>query len=88
MAAKAGKPPTHTLSFLNKDTQEKGKIGVGWHNPNGSISIKLNPMVVLQQPAEVILTLFPVSEYDKKSQRQMSIPDDYYDAECNEDAPF
>jgi hypothetical protein len=52
------KKPTHELKFLNKVTNEKGKLGVGWENENGSISISLNPMVVLTQSNDLVLTLF------------------------------
>lgn len=55
---KTRKQPTHRLKFLDKRTEEKGQIGAGWENADGSISIALNPMVTLRQDKEVVLTLF------------------------------
>lgn len=56
---KAGGKPTHRLRFLNKQTEERGTIGAGWQNADGSITIVLDPMVVVRQEAAVLLTLFP-----------------------------
>lgn len=53
--------PDYQLSYLNKTTEEKGVIGCGWQNDNGSISVKLNPLVVMQAGPSVVFTLFPVA---------------------------
>lgn len=58
-----GNKPDYNLSGLNKGTDVKGKIGVGWDKPDGSISIKLNPFVVLDgSNPDLVLTLFPYRE--------------------------
>jgi hypothetical protein len=54
-----GRSPDLELKFLNKGTGEKGKIGVGWVNTDGSISIVLNKKVVLTENPEEVLMLFP-----------------------------
>ncbi len=42
-----GKKPTHHVSVLNKSTDRWYKVGVGWINDKGTISIKLEPYVDL-----------------------------------------
>lgn len=54
-----GNVPTHRLRVLNKETDERGEVGAGWLNGDGSITIKLNMCVVLSQSQDVVLTLFP-----------------------------
>lgn len=58
--------PNYNLAYLNKKTDERGKVGVGWANPNGSITVKLNPCVVLSAVdlRECVLTLFPNDRRD------------------------
>ena len=51
--------PTHRLKFLNKRTEETGEIGAAWLNEDGSLSLVLNPMVVLRQSPDLVITLFP-----------------------------
>ncbi len=44
----AGKKPDYSLSAMDKDTDRlKGTVGVAWINDDGSISIRLNPFVIL-----------------------------------------
>lgn len=44
----AGKKPDYTLSAMDKDTERlKGNVGIAWINEDGTISIRLNPFVVL-----------------------------------------
>ena len=68
--------PDYDLSYLNKSTNEKGRIGVGWENDNGSISVKLNVLVRLESDPDMVLTLFP------RNKRQEPIDD------CEHEAPF
>ena len=51
--------PDYRLKVLNKDTEERGEIGAGWKNDDGSISIVLNPCINLQASKNIVLTLFP-----------------------------
>lgn len=56
--------PDFILKALDKATgQKSGKIGAGWQNENGSISLKVDMCVVLTSNPNLILTLFP---FDKK----------------------
>jgi len=42
-----GNTPDYRLKMFNKMTDEKGEVGAGWLNEDGSISIRLNPCVQL-----------------------------------------
>ena len=53
-----GRSPDYNLSFLDKGTDQRGRVGAGWRNDDGSISIKLNVKVVLAESPDLILTLF------------------------------
>ena len=39
-----------------------GEVGVGWSNPDGSISIRLQPFVVLSAMSDLVITAFPVDQ--------------------------
>lgn len=52
--------PTHRLRVLDKETNQKGTAGAGWLNKDGSISIVLDPCVVLSGDRKnIVITLFP-----------------------------
>jgi hypothetical protein len=51
--------PDYNLTFLNKRTDERGKIGVAWVNADGHINIQLNLKIVLAQCADETIALFP-----------------------------
>lgn len=55
----AGNKPDFKLHALNKTTQEKNRVGAGWSNPDGSISIRLEAFIVLAPSPDLVLTLFP-----------------------------
>lgn len=57
--------PTHHLKVLDKTTDERAKIGAGWLNADGSISVVLNPCVVIQNDKNLVYTLFPVTKSTK-----------------------
>jgi len=54
--------PDYVLKVLNKETDRKGEVGAAWKNNNGSISVRLNPCVILTSDAAHVYTLFPYSE--------------------------
>lgn len=54
-----GRAPDMILRALNKATEETDKVGAAWVNSNGTVSIRLDPFVVLQSRPELVLTLFP-----------------------------
>lgn len=58
--------PTHILSVKQRKGEGRGKIGVGWLNEDGSMSVSLNPCVVLSSNDDVIITLFPVDQEQPK----------------------
>lgn len=57
--------PDFYVRAKHKKSGEQSLIGAAWQNPNGSISIKIDPFVVLQGGADLLLTLFP---RDKKQE--------------------
>lgn len=52
--------PDFWLKALDKTTNEKAKVGAGWKNPDGSISIDLNAFVTLNARPDLVLTLFSI----------------------------
>lgn len=54
--------PDFWFKAMNKNTNQKAKVGAAWQNQDGSISIDLNPFVVLSAPVatDLVLTLFPI----------------------------
>lgn len=58
-----GQMPDWKLKVLNKTTGKYGAVGVGRNCDNGSISISLNPCVVLDASDDhIVITLFPVDD--------------------------
>lgn len=51
--------PDFKLSALNKTNEHKGKVGAAWKNPDGTISIALDPFVALSANDNLLITLFP-----------------------------
>ncbi len=58
--------PTHRFKVLDKVTGAKHEVGAGWINADGSISIRLNPCVVIHANPDQVLTLFPCDRPKKK----------------------
>lgn len=57
----AGRKPDFWLKAMDKTTNAKsGKIGAGWKNKDGSVSIDLEAFVVLHGSKSLVLTLFPI----------------------------
>jgi len=55
-----GRKPEYRLKALNKATDEKNRnVGAAWVNDDGSISIDVEPFVVLYGGKDLVLTLFP-----------------------------
>lgn len=55
------KLPDFRLKIMNKKRNTQNKdAGAGWVNPNGSVSIVINPGVILNDNPEHIITLFPI----------------------------
>lgn len=53
--------PDYDVSVVRKGTEYKGRVGAGWKNDKGQITIKLAPFVVLEAKDDLQITLFPVS---------------------------
>ena len=55
-----GKKPTYRLSIKKREPEKgQGVIGAGWLDEDGTISIVLNPCVVLTSESNVTIKLFP-----------------------------
>lgn len=54
--------PDYRLKAFDKTTERAAEVGAAWKNDTGSISIVLNPCVVLTADSPYALTLFPVEE--------------------------
>lgn len=52
--------PDFWLKAMDKDTNEKRKIGAGWRNQDGSISIDIDAFTILTSKPTLVLTLFPI----------------------------
>lgn len=55
--------PTHRLKILDKGNDNRGVVGAGWENEDGSITIVLELAIVLdyENLQDKILTLFPIN---------------------------
>ena len=57
-----GRRPDYEIKVLDKDSQERMKVGAAWLKEDGSIYIKLERFVVLQGGGQFAITAFPVDE--------------------------
>lgn len=63
----------------------KGPIGAGWKNPDGSISVRLNPFIVVDHQA--MIRLWPASaKPETKAQQARRVTGG--DLDSHSDAPF
>lgn len=51
--------PDYDVKAMRKDTEQKARVGAAWKNEDGSISIVLDPFVVLEGHTQLIITCFP-----------------------------
>jgi hypothetical protein len=54
------KKPTHLVKVKERNGKGKATIGVGWLNEDGSMTLSLNPCVVLSWKDDVFINAFPV----------------------------
>lgn len=61
------KPPTHRLRVRERNGKNRGTIGSGWMNKDGSINFHLHPCVTINWHDDVFLVLYPVGDdHDKE----------------------
>lgn len=54
-----GRVPDYNLSAMDKTTDQKAQVGAGWLNEDGTISVRLNFLTVLNGGnPNLVLTLF------------------------------
>lgn len=63
-----GQKPTHLLKVKEREGEGKTTIGAGWMRQDGSVSIVLNPCVVLSWQDNVIIHLFPIEDDGEQPQ--------------------
>lgn len=82
-----GKKPSHFLYAKRKDDKGKSsaRIGAGWINEWGGISLKLNPCVFLTDRDDIYLTLYKNEEQPK---RQSPSPPPAPPPPGDDDVPF
>lgn len=52
--------PDYSVSALDKTSGLKGKVGVAWRQPDGSVRVKFNAFVTLPSPLDnVVLACWP-----------------------------
>ena len=51
--------PEFKLKAFNKKDERRGDLGAGWQNADGSVTIQLNPYVVISYDTDTVITLFP-----------------------------
>ena len=62
----AGKRPTHILKAIDPETGEvSGRLGAGWKDKKGHISIELDMCVHLDARDGFTLIVFPVDKVDE-----------------------
>lgn len=63
-ARSANRRPDYDIKALNKETQQRMKIGAAWLRDDGSgqIYIKLEPFVVLRGEVDMAITAYPTDE--------------------------
>ncbi len=66
MGKTKGRKPDYNVSVLNKATEQRGPVGVGWLNEDGSISISLNMCVILRSDPDLVINVFPVTKWEEK----------------------
>jgi hypothetical protein len=73
-----GRQPTHDLCIAEKLSDgtlgRKGRIGCGWLNADGSMSVALNPGTVLDWRDNVLITLFKVEFWRRKGSNKETRP--------------
>lgn len=53
-----GRLPDYAVHAMNKDTDEKARVGGAWINDDGSIAIRLDNFVHLIGSKSLVITLF------------------------------
>lgn len=51
--------PDYIVKALDKQTDDKARVGAAWQNPDGTVSVVLNSFTVLKGGKETLITLFP-----------------------------
>lgn len=54
-----GRKPEYILKAKMKGPGAYARVGVAWNNPDGSISLRLNPFVELREFDQIMVMLYP-----------------------------
>lgn len=58
--------PTHRLKVFDKTSENRGELGAGWENDDGSISSVVNPGCSLVYNPDFVYTLFLIDRKRKE----------------------
>jgi hypothetical protein len=68
--------PDFILAIKTKSGPEKkGRVGAGWKNDDGNITLQLNPGIVLSWKDDIFLSLFPADFKAKRVEEPEPEPD-------------
>lgn len=62
----APRKPDYWVKAMNKETNEKRKIGAAWKNQDGSVSIDIDSFTVIASSPHLVITLFPIDRSGKR----------------------
>lgn len=85
----AGRKPTHRFKALNKETSETATLGAAWLNDDGTLTVKIDPFIVLTNAPGHVLTLFPEEGKEQRiASRAKRRPYPDYNQNDGDDIPF
>lgn len=61
----AGRRPDWIVKCLNKENGDKGDLGVGWTNDDGSVQLIFNPFVVVPTARHYAIRVFKVDPNER-----------------------
>jgi hypothetical protein len=69
MTTKTARHPDFRVKAMDKATNEKSQgIGAAWLNVDNSVTMRLDPFVILHGGQDLVVTLFPIV-YDQEQRR-------------------
>lgn len=60
------KKPTHVIRVKARDTNKTSTVGKAWLNDDGSVSISLDPAIVLRRDDPFFITAFPTNNDEER----------------------
>jgi hypothetical protein len=70
--ADKGRPPDFRLRAFNKQTEKGHNVGAGWMSEDGTVTIVLDPFVVLRTKKDYSFHLFPADDSNWSKMKQIA----------------